>query len=92
MKQWGEMDDDRKMKIHNKGLKPTKKLEMVTMQSKISTTQTFDLLLTVYVENETDYDGIWWNDELDVSKYSAPRGVIFNSKLKEWSVKGDMLT
>jgi hypothetical protein len=31
------------------------------------------------------YDGVWWNDKLDPARLSAPRGVIFQSKLPEWS-------
>ncbi len=45
----------------------------------------FDLLLTVYIEDETDLDGIWWQDELDIYKYSAPRGVIVPSKIATWT-------
>jgi len=69
-----------------KGLKPTNKLKNETRQSTIGPSSTFDFLLTLYVEKETKFDGVWWNDELDVLKYSAPRGVIFNSKIKTWNV------
>lgn len=68
------------------GLKPTDKLKIETKQSIIDVSQTFDLLLTIFVEKTTNYDGIWWNDRLDVLNYSAPRGVIFNSKLNNWIV------
>lgn len=68
------------------GLKPTDKLKFDTKQNRIDISQTFDLLLTVFIEKTTDYDGIWWNDRLDVLDYSAPRGVIFNNKLKNWGV------
>jgi hypothetical protein len=44
-----------------------------------------DLVLTVYAE-EHGYDGVWWNDRLDVQNYSAPRGVIVPSKIKSWTV------
>jgi hypothetical protein len=74
------------IKIYKAGIKPTEKLKIETKQNKIDISQAFDLLLTLYVENETNYDGIWWNDKLDVSKYSAPRGVIFNSKLNNWLI------
>ncbi len=30
-------------------------------------------------------DGAWWNETLDVARLSAPRGVIFRSKLPEWA-------
>jgi hypothetical protein len=33
------------------------------------------------------YDGAWWNEELAPEIYSAPRGVIFESKLAEWDVE-----
>lgn len=81
-----EVDDKSDIKFESKGIFSTEKLFIKTNQSKIYAATTFDLLLTVYVETETEYDGIWWNDKLDVLSYSAPRGVIFNSKLKEWNV------
>ena len=59
----------------------------MSLQKSIDIDSTFDILLTVYLENNTEYDGIWWEEELDVLKYSAPRGVIFNSKLKTWDIK-----
>ena len=31
------------------------------------------------------YDGCWWEDNLDPTALSAPRGVIFQSKLDEWT-------
>ncbi len=68
------------------GLKPTDKLKIDTKQNRIDISQTFDLLLTVFTEKTSDYDGIWWNDRLDVLDYSAPRGVIFNNKLKNWDI------
>lgn len=37
-------------------------------------------LATVWAE-DAGYDGIWWEDELDVWKLSAPRGVIFPAAL-----------
>jgi len=44
-----------------------------------------DMLLTVFAES-AGYDGVWWADKLDVSRYSAPRGVIFNSKLSSRNI------
>lgn len=32
------------------------------------------------------FDGVWWNEMLDVSAYSAPRGVIFQSQLNNWKI------
>jgi len=81
-----EADEDGDIRPYKQGLQPTQKLEHASQQSKIDTSSAFDYLLTVYVEQVTDFDGVWWNDKLDVSKYSAPRGVIFNNKLNSWKV------
>ena len=43
------------------------------------------LLAVIYVEDVLDLDGVWWQDKLDVFKYSAPRGVINRHKLKDWT-------
>lgn len=61
-------------------LKPTAKLEeRLGMKSYLDC---FDHLLVVYGEEETDYDGVWWEDEY--GHMSAPRGVIFPSRLEAW--------
>jgi hypothetical protein len=44
-----------------------------------------DLIATVYVEDATDLDGVWWQDRLDVAAYSAPRGVIVPKMLSLWT-------
>jgi len=54
---------------------------------KCSLSEVGDHLLTIWAEEETDLDGIWWNEKLDVSFLSAPRGVILPTKLKEWKVE-----
>lgn len=46
-----------------------------------SSSLTFDLALIQYVKANIDADGVWWDERLDVDEYSAPRGVIFSSKL-----------
>ena len=65
------------------GFVPTTKLESRTGVSS-SIAEAFDHLLTVYVEANTDFDGVWWEDEVDPLKYSSPRGVISRKKLPEW--------
>jgi 8-oxo-dGTP pyrophosphatase MutT (NUDIX family)/GNAT superfamily N-acetyltransferase len=47
----------------------------------------FDLLVTVYAEEELDCDGVWWEDTFDPASLSAPRGVIFPAKLSSWRAK-----
>ncbi len=51
-----------------------------------SLVNTFDMLCTFYAEAH-GYDGVWWEEELAPEILSAPRGVIFNSRLPEWSGK-----
>lgn len=42
-------------------------------------------LATIWVTEEaTEYDGVWWEEKLDVSRLSAPRGVIVPHKIKAW--------
>ena len=82
-----EAEYGRTIEVNKGGLLPTSKLISTSMQGRIEPSQTFDLLLTIFVEKTTNYDGIWWNDKLDVMKYSAPRGVIFNSKLNNWKIR-----
>jgi hypothetical protein len=75
-----------KIKRIKAGLNPSDKLKKDSKQNRIDISHTFDLLLTVFIEKTTNYDGIWWNDRLSVLDYSAPRGVIFNYKLENWNI------
>lgn len=43
-----------------------------------------DLLPTIYAEDVLKIDGVYWNDNLNVNDYSAPRGVISISQLNTW--------
>jgi hypothetical protein len=82
----GDEEDGKTIEVNKSGVLPTSNLISSSMQGRIEPSQTFDLLLTIFVESMTNFDGIWWDDYLDVSKYSAPRGVIFNSKINRWSI------
>lgn len=43
------------------------------------------ILATVWVEQEGEgLDGVWWEDDLDVDRLSAPRGVIVPRRISEW--------
>lgn len=44
-------------------------------------------IFLLYLEEYTDYDGVYWDEELDVLTLTAPRGVIFNSKLSSIDIK-----
>lgn len=46
----------------------------------------FDIALT-FVAEDAGFDGVWWNDELDVYALSAPRGVINLTSLPQWSAE-----
>lgn len=45
-----------------------------------------ELMLSVYTNKTTNFDGIYWNDESNKNKYSAPRGIIFEDKISSWSI------
>lgn len=64
-------------------IKGTQKLAQMTGNP--DAMQPFDLLLTVFAQS-SNYDGVWWEDELDVYAYSAPRGVIAPNKLNTWKI------
>lgn len=67
-----------------KGYKPTKKLNSLSMVNvDIQNSKQINLLL--FLEKNTDLDGVYWNEELNLSKNSAPKGVIFNSKINDFS-------
>ena len=50
-----------------------------------SMAETFCILR--YADEMLGVDGVFWNDILDVYRYSAPRAVIFQSKLPEWTIQ-----
>lgn len=77
-----DMDDD-EIETKSDGIIATVKLEQ-RIGNKVEPTMLPDILLTIYTEDTTNFDGVWWEDDHDVSRYSAPRGVIFNSKVPSW--------
>lgn len=42
--------------------------------------------LALLVAEEVGLDGVWWDDDLDEDRMSAPRGVIFPEKLPTWKI------
>lgn len=65
---------------------PTQKL-INTFLIEINKDNIKDMVLMLYLEKYTDYDGIYWRHELDTDILSAPCGVIFNSRLKFFNKK-----
>jgi hypothetical protein len=81
-------DDEKVVPVDGKTVSGTDKLKQRTKNPHADETAVaFDLLVTVYAEDELDCDGVWWQDTLDPASLSAPRGVIFPSKLKSWKAK-----
>lgn len=49
--------------------------------------ETQELVAILWAERCTDLDGVYWGDRLDPAALSAPRAVIFPSRLDRWSVE-----
>jgi hypothetical protein len=63
----------------------TPKLAQVIGWAKSEPNMTTDALLLAYAET-MEVDGVWWNDQYDPDRYSAPRGGILPGKLANWKV------
>lgn len=68
------------------GYMPTNKLKKISMVE-VDETNAFEINFLVFLEKNTNLDGVYWDEILDISKYSAPRGVIFNSKINSFKKK-----
>lgn len=66
------------------GYNPTEKLKRLSMVN-VDSTNSKEINLLIFLEKNTDLDGVYWDEVLDIYKYSAPRGVIFNSKVNTFS-------
>lgn len=82
-----EENDPKDIEEIRSGLVATSRLTNRTNYPGAGPTIAFDLLTTVFVEDATQLDGVWWEDRLDVSVYSAPRGVIVPSRVSSWTFK-----
>ena len=47
----------------------------------------FGILATIWAEDTTDLDGVWWADRLQPENLSAPKGVIVPSRISYWDIK-----
>ena len=72
------------VKVDKGGIVPTDKLKKETRQNRIESTGVLEFVLPIFAEQQ-GLDGVWWQDKLDVQRYSAPRGVIVPSKIKSWN-------
>ena len=64
---------------------PTAKLEAHAGQ-KVCLAMAKDMLLMAYADVVLGYDGVFWNETLDIDALSAPRAGIFRKKVKDWTV------
>ena len=81
-----EYDDELEfmdVSVDKGGIVPTDKLKKETRQNRIESTGVLEFVLPIFAEQQ-GLDGVWWQDKLDVNRYSAPRGVIVPSKIKSW--------
>lgn len=46
-----------------------------------------EMMFYLFARDQTDLDGVWWNEILDTTRLSAPRGSIFQDRLKNWDRK-----
>jgi len=81
-----EADDESDIKKIAGSYKPTDKLKTLTKNPRMTPTSVIDYVLPLYAE-ELGYDGVWWQDTLDIGKFSAPRGVIVPSKIATWNIQ-----
>ena len=80
--EYTEKLEDGEIEVSSDGVVITDKFKTVTGSTHI------DLIVSIYAqENKLDVDGLYWRDKLDIIRYSAPRGVIFDGKLSDWDVK-----
>lgn len=45
------------------------------------------LITVAFCLMETNLDGVYWDAEVDVLRYTAPRGIILQNKLNEWTTQ-----
>jgi len=83
-----EMDDGAGGSVHAVVVNvPTRKLQTEwrkTFAARLDDSLAEDFALLLLLERSGNYDGAWWNETLDPQNLSAPRGVIFQTKLPLW--------
>lgn len=56
-------------------------------RKRVDLSETPEMVAVLYCESETKLDGVYWDDILDVDALSAPRAVIFPSRLDGFTVR-----
>lgn len=81
-----EVDYDEEYVETFDGILPTELLENISLV-KIDLLALPSIIAELYADRVLGYDGVYWDEELDVLDYSAPRGVIFNDKISSFEVE-----
>lgn len=66
----------------------TDKMKKQMLPIKFEEKEPFTELFTLFIQAKFPiYDGIWINSDIDVLKYQAPAGTIFDHKLENWKTE-----
>jgi len=82
-------EDDYRIRVNKKGCVATELLCLHSFRDSISLSEVLDLTGILFCEAALDYDGVWWNELYKPELLSCPRGVIFLSKINDWSIFAD---
>jgi len=91
IERWGDEEDleERGIEVEEmEGWAPSPALAVAwgeAFSGPLDPTLVEDFAILTSLERSGQYDGAWWDDELDPVGLSAPRGVIFQSMLGGWS-------
>lgn len=86
---WLDEDEDPPAKVSEVLMACPTAAMTARLQFKTDCSNALDITATFWVEDETELDGVWWNDRLAPESLSAPRGVIVCRALPLWTVTQD---
>jgi predicted chitinase len=81
--------DENEVEVITNGIIPTEKLKQLSQNPTLTPTAVMDYVLPIYAES-LNVDGVWWQDTLNIAKFSAPRGVILPKMVKTWKVTKEL--
>ena len=66
----------------------TKEMKDIMKPINISGENPFQALFGLYIQERLpEYDGVWFDAELDPLALSAPAGILFDKNISNWNVK-----
>jgi hypothetical protein len=84
----GEQDDDCEVRARYSKPMPFATDKLVAYaEQQVDLLMVFDMLALAYAEQVLDLDGLFWDENLNILRYSAPRGGLLRSKLGSWTIK-----